>query len=246
MLPAKWKAIPVGGLLRLGSKFDGGYLVTRRSVEASSLLLSMGLNDDWQFEADFLKMNPSARVVCFDHTVNFRFWVLYTMKQAVRLRLVQSFKSLSYKRFFARPNAQHRQIRIGYDVPGGVSVRSLFKEFSDPRVFLKIDIEGSEYRILDEIVDHADRVTGIVIEFHDVDLQRQRIERFVSELDGFSVVFSHANNFGGVDEQGDPLVIELALIRNEYLDAPQPDSVAPQISPNDPAQPEIELVFEPA
>lgn len=246
MLPANWKAVPVGGLQRLGSEYDGGYLVTQRSVEASTLLLSMGLNDDWQFEADFLKSNPAARVVCFDHTVHFRFWVLYTLKQVVRLRLVQSFKSWSYKRFFSRPNAQHRKICIGYDVPGGVSVRSLFNEFSDRAIFLKIDIEGSEYRILDEVVEHADRVTGIVIELHDVDLQRQRIENFVNGLDGFTVVFSHANNFGGVDEQGDPIVIELALIRNEYLDVIEPGRPAPRTSPNDPTQPEIELVFEAA
>jgi hypothetical protein len=55
-------------------------------------------------------------------------------------------------------------------------------------VFLKIDLEGSEYRILDDILMHQDKISGLVIEFHNVDLHKDLISNFIKK---FSLSLSH-------------------------------------------------------
>ena len=42
-------------LIRIGRDNDGGYLVEKKSFENTECLISLGINDDWSFEEDFLK-----------------------------------------------------------------------------------------------------------------------------------------------------------------------------------------------
>jgi hypothetical protein len=242
MLPASWKPVDAGGLIRIGSERDGGYIVSKRAVLASKLLIGMGVNDDWQFEDEFRRLG-GARIVCFDHTVNFAFWARYYVEQTLRLRWSRLARYFGYRRFFGQPGVEHRRIRIGYDQPGGVSVAGLMREFGEREIFLKIDIEGSEYRILDEIVAHADRVTSVVMELHDLDLHRERVMRFIDGMKDFAIVFLHANNFGGTDGNGDPLVIEISLVRKDLLDPPVPGDAKLALPANDTRVPDIELRF---
>lgn len=245
MLPAIWKPIEAGGLIRLGSPRDGGYVVPKRAVLASKTLISMGLNDDWQFEKAFRRL-ADADVVCFDHSVTWKFWLRYYVEQVLRLRWGRLGRYLDYRLFFSRPGVEHRQIRIGYDQPGEVNVPSLLKEFSGSNIFLKIDIEGSEYRILDDIAMNSRRFTCVVIEFHDVDLHRDRILRFVEGMTNFSIVFLHPNNFAGTDDQGDPLVLEMCLVRDDLLDPAVPGEPRPELPANTSRRADIELRFAPA
>lgn len=50
------------------------------------------------------------------------------------------------------------------------------------RIFLKVDIEGSEYRLLREIEAYSPNIAGLVIEFHDFDLHRSRVENFIDAI----------------------------------------------------------------
>lgn len=244
MLPASWKPVPAGGLIRLGSPFDGGYVLSRAAIAASDMLLSMGLNDDWQFEKAFAEVG-GARIICFDHSVDRNFWLTYAFKHAVRFGIFRAFRYFSYRSFFGKPGKEHRQLKIGYDGPGGISLATVLREVSGDAIFLKADIEGSEYRILDDIVANATRFIGIVMEFHDVDLHRPRLERFIAALPQFRIVYLHANNYGGVDPAGDPLVLEVTLIREDLIEpAGRTGEPRPEILPNDPNQPDIELTFE--
>ena len=40
-------------LVRIGKKYDGGYLVSQSDIEKSEILIGLGINDDWSFEIDF-------------------------------------------------------------------------------------------------------------------------------------------------------------------------------------------------
>ena len=46
-------------------------------------------------------------------------------------------------------------------------------------LFFKIDIEGSEYRLLEELVEFQGTMCGLVIEFHDIDLHIEKINNFI-------------------------------------------------------------------
>ena len=80
-------------LVRLGSRFDGGYLIPSELINKTEKLISFGLNDDWSFEEEFKKKNKKLKVLSFDHTVNRAFWYKYTLISFFLL-----FKK--FKRFF--------------------------------------------------------------------------------------------------------------------------------------------------
>jgi hypothetical protein len=48
--------------------------------------------------------------------------------------------------------------------------------------------------MLDELIDNASLITGLAIEFHDVDLHMDRLQDFVSRFP-LRLVHTHCNNF---------------------------------------------------
>ena len=56
---------------------------------------------------------------------------------------------------------------------------SIFERIKSNKIFLKIDIEGSEYRILDDLIRYQDLIKGLVIEFHNIDLHMEKILNFI-------------------------------------------------------------------
>ena len=72
MLPIFLKPLNVrrSNLIRIGPKKDGGYIIDKRILGKSQILISCGLNDDWEFEKDFLKKNGVIAIKAYDHTVN--------------------------------------------------------------------------------------------------------------------------------------------------------------------------------
>lgn len=241
--PLAWQAVPAADLIRVGPQYDGGYGVSMSTVKASDRILSFGLNDDWRFEQHLLSI-IDVPLSCYDHTVNYKFWVLHFVKSALNLRLAKLFHYFRYRAFFNSDKRRHVQSMIGYDVDGGVSLGKLMREVPERNVFLKMDIEGSEYRVLDQIIENKQRFSGLVIEFHDVDLQRKRIEHFVAALDTHAIVWVHANNYGGRSADGDPMVIEVSFARKDLLPVGS-TTTAPVVRhhPNNPDQAEIELTF---
>ena len=139
---------------------------------------------------------------------------------------------------------------IGFPSNGAKDVHQLMAMSSDKKVFFKIDIEGWEYRIFDQLVENSKRIIGFVIEFHDVDLHRERISKLIeSTKKDFELVHIHANNFVGTDPIGDPLVVEITWIRKDML-VPSHDPVercypvAELDYPNNPLGDDIPLRFE--
>ena len=57
-------------------------------------------------------------------------------------------------------------------------------------ILLKIDIEGDELKILDEINHNFDKINLLIIEFHDLDLQKnfEKVENFIKNTkQGYSL-----------------------------------------------------------
>ena len=86
--------------------------------------------------------------------------------------------------------------------------------------FIKIDIEGSEYRILEEILHYQKNFTGIVIEFHDVDLHLRKIVNFVENLQ-LTLVHIHPQNPAFVTDSNIPTQIELSFAKNPKIISPE-------------------------
>lgn len=223
VLPAWMRHRQVGGLLRLGRDYDGGYVVARADIDRSDLLLSMGINEDWSFEADFLALH-AVPLIAYDASVGDRTLRAALLRSLMRpdrpsqirdrLRLLRA-----YRAFFSGAR-QHRRQFVG-SASGGdfVAIDEVFSGIEADRIFLKMDIEGNEYRVLDSVVANSARLTGLVIEFHDCDLHLDRFRRFVEALD-MPIVHIHANNFAPVcNRTGVPLILEVTFSRHARPEA---------------------------
>jgi hypothetical protein len=207
-LPHWLQPAGVFDLIRLGRDQDGGYLVDSRDVQAADVLLSLGVCDDWSFEADFLARRD-VPLQAFDGTVG-RGVLLKRLVKAVIARNDVRHKWRAwrgYGRFF-RSSRVHHAVMVGLDQPGYVPLGHILDEHPG-RVFLSIDIEGWEYRILDDILA-CDRLCGLAVEFHDLDLHLDRVQSFVEALP-MSVAHVHCNSFAPVSDDGLPMVVEVTF-----------------------------------
>jgi hypothetical protein len=251
----KFKPRALDDLIRLGRENDGGYVLPKRVVDASEGLLSFGVSDDWEFEKAFLRQKR-VNLVAFDHTVTGRFWAKWLLGNLVRgtltlkpEKLRRCYRLIDYKRFFDGKSRRHVRKAIGYSASGAIDLSGALRESRlDEPIFLKMDIEGWEYRVLDELASRAKRFSGMAIEFHDTDLHRQRIEDFIEAVAADqALVHFHPNNFGARDNRGDSIVVEMtfantSLISQSELRA-QPLPIAGLDAPNNPHSPEGPIEF---
>lgn len=254
-LPRALRPLPGAKLVRLGKDHDGGYLVSAPDIRAAECLVGLGLNDDWSFEADFLRHNDCP-LAAYDGSVGgmvFLRRVILALLWPRRFHgLIGHHETLSgYLQFF---RGQRRHVRrFVTDPPGpkGVPFSHVSDWIGTRRVFLKVDIEGAEYGLLDSITRLSGQMTGLVIEFHDCAQRIDAVCRFVSSLD-LALVHVHANNFGGVTPEGLPEVIELtfsAHVARGLGVAPKDPTWEPVLphpldQPNNPLLPELVFRFD--
>lgn len=193
-LPKIFQPFRSSNLIRLGKNYDGGYIVDKNDVERSKVLVSFGIGDDCSFEQDFSDIN-NCYIAAFDKNVN------------------PDIKSS----FF---NTDHRVLVQKY-----ISLHDTFDEMSinvaldnDNDVFLKCDIEGGEYAILDYLIQNSKRFTGMVLEFHSVNKPENLndITNFISKIDQ-KLLHIHINNWGYYQTNNGnvPDVIELSFTSSD-------------------------------
>lgn len=212
-------------LIRIGSEFDGGYLVEKTSYDRTEFLLSFGIFNNWDFEKEFQKP-----FLAFDDKLDFKFVFFWFLKRFV------SISSL----FFYLKNK--KRFKKGFVGSKPFTFNSIIETIDKKNIFLKIDIEGSEFSILNEIILHQKNIIGIVIEFHDVQKHLIEIKKFLEKID-LEIVHVHANNFGGVSDEI-PNVIEVTLSRfhkKSLFSAQLPHKLD---KPNNKFSNEIKLIFE--
>ena len=236
-------------LVRIGRDNDGGYLVDKRSITSSDVLLGFGINDDWSFEECFIRENK-VPVFAFDATISERIFLKNIFKSIhriykPRLLLNRLRTFLGYKTFFKGTN-KHIKKFVGMDYePNYVSLSTITRSIISSKaknIFLKIDIEGWEYRILEELVDLSDKIIGLVIEFHDIDLHLGKIENFVRRFP-LNICHVHCNNFSPITEKGLPLVIELTFTRFGVVDTFAQDFPNKIDMPNNPKRDDYSISF---
>jgi hypothetical protein len=154
---------------------------------------------------------------------------------------------LDYRSFFGH-EATHFQHRIHdrKDVHS-VDIPTVFERAGAGSVFVKMDIEGSEYRVLEDVLAYAERILGLVIEFHDTGPLRPVFERTMKALlRRFEIVHVHANNFAPIYRDGLPEALEITMARRDFVKSTQRriELPIPDLDgPNDPGRPDYSLRF---
>ena len=212
MLPNEFKPENEYDLIRLGQDNDGGYLVEKKSFENTECLISLGINDDWSFEEDFLKKNIIIK--CFDDVLDEKFLLkkiinhfIFFFSNINNFSLLKNCISNYFSFLRIKKKIQFNKKSISYN--------DLNKILSQEKnnIFLKIDIEGHEYRILDDLLLNQKKIIGLVIEFHDCDLHLEKIIKFLSSFN-LTLVHIHGNNASIRDLNGDIVVLELTFSKN--------------------------------
>lgn len=250
-LPPTLKIRQVGGLVRLGRDGDGGYLVSKDDVQRSNVLISLGISNDWSFERDFFSRS-NIPILAFDGSVTGLKILKNVFKNLMTFyRIKRLFSSIfNFIDFLLFFRGQKRFISkyVGLkavDCDNYVGLDEILESVDYGTIFLKIDIEGAEYRCLEILQNFEMRISGLVIEFHDCDLHLASIERFVERFP-LKLVHIHANNYAPVrSEDRLPLVLEMTFSRFGVECGGGPCLPHPLDMPNNKAVREIAVNFIP-
>ena len=223
VLPERLRPTCIHGNIRVGSKHDGGYEVNRNAVYNSDFLMSYGLSEDWRFEKEFLSLNKVPSHI-YDHTVTTSWLLKNAIKNLSKLAVGRyafkntylSFYALfTYHPFFREKRVKHFLEKISkesFQDLNEISLLETFTRTSSRNIFLKIDIEGGEYPILDQILLCRDRVSALSIEFHNLDLFNTQFLEFINDITtDFHINSININNFAQFPVKGIPRVLEVSM-----------------------------------
>ena len=257
MLPKLFKPNNQYKLNRIGSDNDGGYLVEENSLKNSECLISFGLGFNWSFEKHFFKLK-NCRIDCYDHTIKYSLIKKYSRKSIINFFKIKTFLNLDfykrnfqevllykdYKKFFSgKKNHYLAAIGIGKNKK---SIKEVIESMKTHPIFFKIDIEGSEYRILKDLIKYQKLISGLVIEFHDIDLHREKIKKFIENFE-LKLCHIHGQNPGGneyLDENGDPTQVEMTFTNSNNFISNIPEIPHPKDQPTDNRFGDVNLNFE--
>ena len=245
-------------LARYGHAQDGGYVLPSGVLAGIDAVLSFGLSTDWSLEAELCRANKELTVHIYDHSVGAKTY-RRSLKNAA-LKFVVGKTSLAelrrrwrtdadYRRFFTGTRTHFRErVFNRRDHANDATIEAIFGRIgAASHIFLKMDIEGAEYRVLPQILARADRIDLMTIEFHDTDPLRSVFEAQVTAaLDRFHIVHLHGNNIAGRAADGLPDCLEITLLNRRFATNGELRARLPIESldfPNDPGAPDLAFRF---
>ena len=267
------RPITFPGLIRVGRKRDGGYVVPRSIVDSINVLLSFGVFDDWSFEEGIRSLNPNTKIEAYDNSVGpsvFRTLALKGLLKTILVALIMNFKRVTfwwnecitnwktfnqYRDFFQEHNkAIHFKKNVWtFSDERNVTPAQIFERLrasnQSVSALIKMDIECSEYVVMDQILQFSDSINCMVVEFHEIDRRVDFNKCILSILQNFSIVHIHGNNCMPINEcENFPVMVEVTFINNKLLGSldafPLNMSAYPIAGldlPNCPAEPDYQL-----
>ena len=218
--------IIIKDLIRVGSKNDGGYLMSSQVIKNCNFLLSFGLGEDWSLEKYFLKKKNNL-VHIYDYSVNYSFFIKKIYKSIKRLFYFKSNLSKIYMSIctlldFYKINSNKSFIFFKKKVSTlsnskEENLEKIFRKIpEDSKILFSIDIEGYEFKVLHNIFNYSHQIHGMSIEFHDLKKNEKKFISFVKKLlNDFYIIHIHGNNFNGVLKSGLPEVLEISFINKK-------------------------------
>lgn len=157
----------------------GGFYVAPSFLNDQSIVYSFGIGEDISFDETVIK-NHHAAVFGFDPTPRVIDWI-----RQRAAAIPPRFKFLDYgigvesgaKEFFLPKNREHvsgsftAQANVDRDRSVVLNMKTfgeIVAELQHTKVdVLKMDIEGTEYEVLDSILQSSVKISQLLVEFHD-------------------------------------------------------------------------------
>jgi len=224
------KPVKISKLIRMGRKFDGGYVVDSNIIKNSNNLISLGLGSDWSFELDYLKLKNN-KIHIYDHTINswpyikdivkyFRRFVTFKTTYCGFKDRLNNYRK--FKEFLNLDNVTFFKEKITYPIKNkkDTDIDKIFSRINkQDNIILKCDIEGSEFEIIEQIIKYSGRIDMLIFEFHWINQSKNK-ELFIVSIQklkkNFEIIHLHGNNFNTKSESGLPTVLEITLSNNKY------------------------------
>ena len=273
------KPIDYPNLIRLGAKFDGGYVVPINLIKKTDVLISFGYGYDSSLEYDYIKYSNN-KVHIYDYSCSFFYLLKLFLKYLKRFLtfrknlddVLYHFNNLKKHLYILKKhllfttnkmiNFQKRKIvsrkssnsnvyvtnHSAGEIPIfkiDITIREIFDKINYQNVFLKCDIEGSEYYIIDDILEYHNRIDVIVLEFHWVDKNLELFSESIKKLlKHFSIVHIHGNNHKSlVKNINIPEVPEITFIKNKFVNEKKYVKNFPRQNLDNPNNSNIEDLF---
>ncbi len=277
---ASYRPRCLNDLVRLGRDADGGYVINQAAILHSRYLISLGLGNDWSFEADFRKRKPEIKILCFDHSVSrdiFRGRLSNALNEILSLRFLTLLLLGRWRAAWQRLREVKKAARLYFDFrsfcagenvrcfqqgvsnengPGFITLGDIFSMLQKDgiaknSVFIKMDIEQSEFRILPDLEPFAEYVSGMAVEFHELDILWPNFAGMVNQLrDKFEVTHIHGNNWARlIPGSATPSVLEVTFLNKDLMHGQQESRARESYPipgldwPNDPGKPDYRLEF---
>jgi hypothetical protein len=188
-------------LVRVGKQSGGGYVIPYRLINHTRVLLSFDINNARAFEADFLRIKKDIILYAFDYSVSAK--MIGFRRKKERHFIKKLFGSQTNDKYVSVPEIFNRYLLTALDLS----------------VFVKMDIENSEFRTLLQFKPYWNKINGFVVEFHELDLLGDKFDNIVRELSAdFYVAHVHANNYTGYIYQTTlPITLEVTFINKRLV-----------------------------
>ncbi len=250
-------------LFRLGIDKDGGYIIDRKIFEKTNILLSFGMADEYSFEIDFLNKDKKNKVYIFDYSISHTFYIKEIFKNLRRIfkfkRRYENLKHIlkiysNFRKFINKNRVMFFSKKVTNRIKSSedIKVSEIFKKInleSNDEITLKIDIEGDEYNIIDDVLLYQKNIAQIVMEYHDTHQRKDLFFDNVKKIQEFySVVHIHGNNYRKFNNDGFPINIEITFCKKKYINETCKKSYSFPISkldfPNNPEFPDLKIEFQ--
>jgi|TARA_B110000967_G_C18778608_1_gene507017 hypothetical protein len=214
-------------VMRIGKDKDGGYIFPKNEFKNIDLIISLGMgseSENWSFEQEYLKKNKNTNVIFYDHTVSIKNYMISIFRIFRRLiKMRYRFKDLIniLRHFFyylilmCNSKIFHIKKKICKQPNhiNEINIEEIFNKTLSNKVLLKVDIEGSEYEIIDQIINFSDKIVSLIIEFHHIDKFESSFQEKIMKLKTkFEIIHIHGNNNTGILDSNIPKTLELTFV----------------------------------
>jgi len=158
-------------------------------------IIRLGKDHDGGYLVNYADVVKSKKLFSFGTGADISFEKDFTRLNDVEVQSFDKTQSDDNVSFY-KEGRTHRYENIDKE-----NIKSFLEDSKD--CFLKCDIDGGEYEILDYLISNSHKFTGAAIEFHDVSRPQRfnQLTNFISKF-GLRLVHTHINNYAYmVDEE---------------------------------------------